>query len=85
MAEVSYKIGNEKLIKVLPGAANRLLGLLKKQGRVEHGGLRIAVVGGGLVYGLLKAAVGIRLSPEQEFYGADLSIHKIRAEPPNVD
>src|SRR3569623_3291198 len=47
MVEVSYKIGNEKLIKVLPGAANRLLGLLKKQGRVEHGGLRIAGVGGG--------------------------------------
>jgi Amt family ammonium transporter len=48
-------------------------------------GVLIAVVGGGLVYGLLKATVGIRLSPEQEFQGADLSIHKIRAEPPNVD
>jgi iron-sulfur cluster assembly accessory protein len=44
---VSYKIGNEKLIKILPGASNRLLGLLKKQGRAEHGALRIAVVGGG--------------------------------------
>lgn len=44
---VSYKIGNEKLIKILPSAANRLLGLLKKQGRAEHGALRIAVVGGG--------------------------------------
>ena len=44
---VSYKIGNEKLIKILPNAANRLLRLLKKQGRAEHGGLRIAVVGGG--------------------------------------
>ena len=44
---VSYKIGNEKLIKILPNAANRLLGLLKKQGRAEHGALRIAVVGGG--------------------------------------
>jgi iron-sulfur cluster assembly accessory protein len=47
MAEATYKIGNEKLIKVLPGAANRLLGLLKKQGRQDQGGLRIAVVGGG--------------------------------------
>ena len=47
MSEVTYKIGNEKLIKVLPNAANRLLGLLKKQGRVDLGGLRIAVVGGG--------------------------------------
>jgi iron-sulfur cluster assembly accessory protein len=44
---VSYKIGNEKLIKILPNASNRLLGLLKKQGRAEHGALRIAVVGGG--------------------------------------
>ncbi len=42
-----YKIGNEKLIKVLPGAANRLLGLLRKQGRAENGALRVAVVGGG--------------------------------------
>jgi iron-sulfur cluster assembly protein len=43
----SFKIGNEKLIKVLPNAANRLLGLLKKQGRAENGALRVAVVGGG--------------------------------------
>lgn len=43
----TYKLGNEKLIKVLPDAARRLLGLLKKQGRAEHGALRIAVVGGG--------------------------------------
>jgi len=43
----SFKVGNEKLIKVLPNAANRLLGLLKKQGRADHGALRVAVVGGG--------------------------------------
>jgi len=43
----SFKIGNEKLIKVLPNAANRLLGLLKKQGRADNGALRVAVVGGG--------------------------------------
>jgi iron-sulfur cluster assembly accessory protein len=42
-----YKLGNEKLIKVLPNASLRLLGLLIKQGRAEHGALRIAVVGGG--------------------------------------
>ena len=45
--EINYKIGNESLIKVLPNAADRLLGLLKKQGRAEHGALRVAVVGGG--------------------------------------
>lgn len=43
----TYKLGNEKLIKILAGASNRLTGLLKKQGRAEHGALRIAVVGGG--------------------------------------
>ena len=42
-----YKLGNEKLIKVLPNASNRLLGLLRKQGREQSGALRIAVVGGG--------------------------------------
>ncbi len=45
--EVQYKLGNEKLIKVLPAASDRLLGLLSRQGRAEHGALRIAVVGGG--------------------------------------
>jgi Amt family ammonium transporter len=40
-------------------------------------GIAIAVVGGWIVYGLLKKAIGIRLDPEQEFEGADLSIHKI--------
>ena len=44
---VAYKIGNEKLIKVLPNASNRLRGLLKKQGREEHGALRVKVIGGG--------------------------------------
>lgn len=46
-AAPSYKLGNEKLIKVLPNAAERLLSLLKKQGRAEHGALRIKVIGGG--------------------------------------
>lgn len=43
----NYKLGNEKLIKILPGAASKLTGLLTRQGRAEHGALRIAVVGGG--------------------------------------
>jgi Amt family ammonium transporter len=33
------------------------------------------------VYGALRAVVGIRLDPEQEFDGADLSIHRITATP----
>ncbi len=40
-------------------------------------GVAIALVGGFAVYGVLKATVGIRLDAEQEFMGADLSIHKI--------
>ena len=40
-------------------------------------GVLIAVIGGALVYGILKMLVGIRLSQEEEFDGADLSVHKI--------
>ncbi|MFP3872973.1 MAG: ammonium transporter [Thiohalophilus sp.] len=43
-------------------------------------GVGIALLGGLLVYGLLKASVGIRLSQEAEYRGADLSIHKIASE-----
>jgi Amt family ammonium transporter len=42
-------------------------------------GVLVALAGGFVVYGLLKAFVGIRLSPEEEFNGADLSIHRIGA------
>ena len=42
-------------------------------------GVVAALVGGLLVYGVLQASVGIRLTQEQEYYGADLSIHKIGA------
>ena len=41
--------------------------------------ISIALTGGFVVYGLLKAIMGIRLSQEEEFRGADLSIHKISA------
>jgi Amt family ammonium transporter len=44
-------------------------------------GIAIAALGGVLVYGILKATVGLRLDPEQEYDGADLSIHKISATP----
>ncbi len=40
-------------------------------------GVLIALVGGVIVYGALKMLVGIRLGQEEEFDGADLSIHKI--------
>jgi Amt family ammonium transporter len=44
-------------------------------------GVAIAVAGGFLVYGIIKATIGIRLSEEDEHRGADLSIHKITANP----
>lgn len=44
-------------------------------------GVAIALAGGFIVYGVLKATVGIRLEREQEFNGSDLSIHKIGATP----
>ncbi|PWF39024.1 ammonium transporter [Massilia glaciei] len=44
-------------------------------------GVAVAALGGLIVYGLLKATVGIRLDAEQEFNGADLSIHNISATP----
>jgi Amt family ammonium transporter len=40
-------------------------------------GVVVALVGGFAVYGLLKWSIGIRLTQEEEYYGADLSVHKI--------
>ncbi|HQS58368.1 MAG: ammonium transporter [Gallionellales bacterium 35-53-114] len=44
-------------------------------------GVGIAFVGGYAVYFVISKAVGIRLTAEEEFNGADLSIHKITATP----
>ncbi|EHR70901.1 ammonia permease [Burkholderiales bacterium JOSHI_001] len=44
-------------------------------------GVLWALLGGAVVYGALKAALGLRLSAEEEYEGADLSIHKIGATP----
>lgn len=40
-------------------------------------GIAIALLGSWVIYGSLKKLVGIRLDPEEEFEGADLSIHKV--------
>nr|WP_294842201.1 ammonium transporter [uncultured Methylotenera sp.] len=40
-------------------------------------GVSVALVGGFVVYGTLKRLVGIRLTAEEEYDGADLTIHKI--------
>ncbi|CAK0777624.1 Ammonium transporter Amt2 [Azospirillaceae bacterium] len=44
-------------------------------------GVVYAFVSGLVVYGVLRATIGIRLTPEQEIAGADLSLHHITAYP----
>jgi len=44
-------------------------------------GIVVALVGGFVIYGAIKAAVGIRLTDEEQWQGADLTIHRITAEP----
>ena len=41
----------------------------------------VAMTGGALVYGGLKAVLGLRLDQEEEYQGADLSIHRIPSTP----
>lgn len=57
--------------------ASQLVGVLM--------GVSVAVVGGGIIYGIIKKTVGLRLTEEQEYDGADLSFHRIRANPPRDD
>ncbi len=42
-------------------------------------GVAIALLGGAVVYGGLKQLFGLRLTPEEEYEGADLTVHKISA------
>ena len=44
-------------------------------------GVAWALAGGWVVYGVLKATMGLRLTAEEEYEGADLTIHKIGATP----
>ena len=44
-------------------------------------GVAIAFAGGYIIYAVIKKIAGIRLDPEEEFNGADLSIHRISATP----
>ncbi len=44
-------------------------------------GVAIALTGGVIVYGLLKMTIGLRMDPEDEHAGADLSIHHVSATP----
>jgi ammonium transporter, Amt family len=44
-------------------------------------GVGWALLAGFVVYGVLKKVVGLRLTQEEEFEGADLTIHRITATP----
>ncbi len=44
-------------------------------------GVVIALAGGYAVYGIIRKLTGLRLDPEEEFNGADLTVHKISATP----
>ena len=44
-------------------------------------GVGIAVAGGFVVFGAIKATLGIRLSEEDEYLGADIAVHNISANP----
>lgn len=45
-AAPNFRVGDERLVKLTPSAANKVSALLTKQGRA-NGVLRVAVVGGG--------------------------------------
>jgi Amt family ammonium transporter len=44
-------------------------------------GVAWALLAGFILYGVLKAAMGLRLTAEEEFQGADLAIHRIGSTP----
>ncbi|QXP90908.1 ammonium transporter [Methylococcus capsulatus] len=44
-------------------------------------GVAIALAGGLAVYGAAKTLIGLRLTPEEEFDGADLTLHRISSSP----
>ena len=44
-------------------------------------GIVVALAGGAIVYGGIKAVMGLRLDEDEEYSGADISIHKISATP----
>ena len=42
-------------------------------------GIALAIISGFIIYGVIGKTLGLRLSEEEEFVGADLSIHRIKA------
>lgn len=72
------------MVYVVPGAALLLVFLVQKHLVVWVVwalclNWSAQVLGGAIVYGVFKKTVDIRMGAEEEFDGADLSIHKIVA------
>ncbi len=44
---VKFKLGNEKLLQISDRASGKLRSILDRQGRLDYGALRVAVIGGG--------------------------------------
>ena len=63
------------------GGGLGLLGLIPLVTRFRGGWVVALLIVGFVVYGALKITVGLRLSQEEEFEGADRSIHRIGATP----
>lgn len=58
-----------------------VLGVWPLHGLCGAMAVAMAFTGGLLVYGIMRQMTPLRLSEEQEFNGADLSIHQISATP----
>ncbi len=43
--------------------------------------IAVALAGSFIIYSVLKSTIGLRLDREEEFDGADLSVHRITATP----
>ena len=85
-AELAKKIGVPEsgaigIMTLTPGETAMIAGDLAMKAADVHIGFLDRFSGALVIYGLVRKLVGLRLSQEEEFDGADLSIHKISATP----
>jgi Amt family ammonium transporter len=79
---ISGLVAVNSLMAMVGGTLVALLVGRADPGFIHNGplaGVVVAFAGGLLVYGVIKSVAGLRLSEEEEYQGADLSIHKIGA------
>ena len=66
---IESRLDTRIALRVLPRGIGSLVGVV------------YAAAIGAVVYGVLKAVMGLRLTDEEQRIGADLTIHKIGANP----